>query len=615
MSDGVQRRGWAPVSVALAVAMGSPPLFTATPLSAQVIGSGGAMSAPGVVNGGLPTSQEVRRLPETPPSPAASTVTVRSRGAVAPGPCPTAIADSALSAPLAAIDFTGPNGAELDPGVRAALSGVGGALDGSPRPIRAICDIRDAANAALTRAHYVATIRVPEQTIAGHLRLEVITAKIVALRVRGDPGRSAKRIAALLERLKKLDPLNEIDAERILLLAGDIPGVAVTLELRPAPSGKLGEVIGEVAVERIAGALFFNAQNYGSTQIGRYSGLVRGELYGLTGLADRTFLGVFTTGDFKEQQVVQVGHDFEPFAASPLRIGGQFTYAWTKPTLSSAGIGINLESRSLLASLTGAYPLIRRSGHNLRLDGGFDFIEQRTRSSGTPINTDKLRELYLQVNGDAVGRTTGGLAPLWRVAGGIEVRKDIDIFGATKKGQTSGGAIPTRFEGDPQAFIARANAVIEGRVRFGPQSQYAATISVDARGQYADHPLLAFDELAVGNLTIGRGYDPGATSGDRAYGAATELRIGKPQPLSRNDLAYEAIAFYDVINIRNLDSNQFEAHRTLHSYGGGVRATWGSHGRIDVIYAKPQDKGLAIDTVKPPARVLVSLTIRALPWR
>ena len=589
-------------------------VVVAAPLAAQVVSPGGTPPASAVINNGLPTSQEIRRQDETPP-PRAATVTVRGRGALTPGPCPAAIANSPLSAPLTAIDFTGPDGAELDHGVRAALAGVGGKLDGSPRPIRAICDIRDEANAALSRARYVATIRVPEQTVTGHLHLEVVTGRVVSLRVRGDPGRSSKRIAALLNRLQQIVPFNEVDGERVLLLAGDIPGISVTLELQPAPSGKLGELVGEIAVERTPGAVFVNAQNYGSTQIGRYSGLVRGELYGLTGLADRTFLGLFSTGDFKEQQVVQVGHDFEPLAASPLRVGGQFTYAWTKPTLANGGVAINLESRSILGTLSASYPVIRRSNRNLRLDGGFDFIEQRTRSNGTPINTDKLREFYLQVDGDATARSTGGLAPRWRIAGGVELRKDVDIFSATKQGQTSGGAIPTRFEGDPQAFIARANALAEGRIRFGDQSPYAVTASIDARGQYANHPLLAFDEFAVGNLTIGRGYDPGATSGDRAYGAATELRIGKPQPLSRSDFAYEAIGFFDVIHIDNLDSNHFEADRTLQSVGGGIRATWGSHGRIDVLYAKPLDKGLAIDTVKPPGRLLVSLTIRALPWR
>ncbi len=499
--------------------------------------------------------------------------------------------------------------------MRAALAKVGAGLDGTPRPIRAICDIRDAANAALARAHYVAVVRVPEQTVAGHLRLEVVTARIVALRVRGDPGRLAHRVAALLDRLQRIDPLNEIDAERILLLAGDIPGVSVTLELRPAPSGKLGEVVGEIAVERTLGAVYVNAQNYGSTQIGRYSGLLRGEVYGLTGLADRTYVGVFSTGDFKEQQVVQFGHDFAPFAGSSLRLGGQFTYAWTRPTIASGGVGVDLRSRSLLATGLVTYPLVRRSTFNLRTDGGFDFIEQRTRNSGTPINTDKLREFFVAVNGDATARIAGGLAPRWRLAGGVELRQDVNIFGATKQGQSSGGAIPTRFEGDPQAFIVRANLLAEGRVRFGPQSPYAVTASVDARGQYSNHPLLAFDEFAIGNLTLGRGYDPGATSGDQAYGAATELRIGKPQPLSRRDIACELVGFYDVVHINNLDTNHFESDRTLQSVGGGIRATWGSHGRIDIVYAKPLDKGLAIDTVKPPARLLVSLTIRALPWR
>ncbi len=586
----------------------------ALPLAAQVVSPGGTPPAPAAINNGLPTSQEVRRQDATPP-PRPTTVTVRARGALTPGPCPAAIADSTLSAPLTGIDFTGPDGTELDHGIRAALAGIGGHLDGSPRPIRAICDFRDAANAALQRARYVATIRVPEQTVAGRLHLEVVTGRIVSLRVRGDPGRSSKRIAALLARLQQIVPFNEIDGERVLLLAGDIPGIAVTLELQPAPSGKLGELVGEIAVERTPGAVFVNAQNYGSTQIGRYSGLVRGELYGLTGLADRTFLGLFSTSDFKEQQVVQVGHDFEPLAASPLRIGGQFTYAWTRPTLANGGVGVDLQSRSVLATLSASYPIERRSNRNLRLDGGFDFIEQRTRSNGTPINTDKLRELYVQLDGDATARSFGGLAPVWRFAGGVEARRDIDILSATKLGQASGGAIPTRFEGDPQAFIARANLLAEGRVRFGAQSPYAVSASVDARGQYSNHPLLAFDEFAVGNLTIGRGYDPGATSGDRAYGAATELRLGKPQPLSRRDVAWELIGFFDVIHIDNLDSNRFEADRTLQSVGGGVRATWGSHGRIDILYAKPLDKGLAIDTVKPPARVLVSLTIRALPWR
>ena len=58
---------------------------------------------------------------------------------------------------------------------------------------------------------------------------------------------------------------------------------------------------------------------------------------------------------------------------------------------------------------------------------------------------------------------------MWRLAGGVEVRKDVNIFGATKRGQSTGGAIPTRFEGDPQALIFRANALVEGPAALRPR--------------------------------------------------------------------------------------------------------------------------------------------------
>jgi hypothetical protein len=37
---------------------------------------------------------------------------------------------------------------------------------------------------------------------------------------------------------------------------------------------------------------------------------VVGEIFGLTGLGDRTMLSVFSTADFHEQQTIQLAHDF-----------------------------------------------------------------------------------------------------------------------------------------------------------------------------------------------------------------------------------------------------------------------------------------------------------------
>ena len=206
-------------------------------------------------------------------------------------------------------------------------------------------------------------------------------------------------------------------------------------------------------------------------------------------------------------------------------------------------------------------------------------------------------------------------APAWRLGGYVELRQGLPLLGATPVGGKGGSAIPTRFEGNARAFVARAAVNGEGRLRFGADSAWAATVAVDVRGQWTPDPLLAYDEFAVGNLTIGRGYDPGATAGDRFVGGSAEFRLGKPVPLSAKDFAVEALGFYDHVELWNLDTNNFEKRRTLRSVGGGVRATWGSRVRLDLVYAKPLDKALAIDTEKPGGRLLLSLTVRALPWR
>ncbi|MEI6487191.1 MAG: ShlB/FhaC/HecB family hemolysin secretion/activation protein [Sphingomonadales bacterium] len=582
--------------------------LAASPAAAQV--------TPGVAPGSTarpPTAQELDRAPP-PAAVQAPRASVRSRGFTA-GPCPEALANSSLTAPLSAVAFSGPGGAALPPAIAQLLAGIGKGLDGRPLPLAEICRIRDDASAALAAARYVAVVQVPEQTLAdGVLKLRVTTAHITELRVRGEPGKGQARLSALLARLKTLDPLNETEAERILLLANDIPGTQVSLELRPAPSGVAGEVIGEIQLQRTPGSLVMNVQNYGSEQIGRWSGVLRGDIYGLTGRADRTYLSVFSTSDARELVVVQAGHDMA-VGNDGLRAGISGTYAKTRPTLPNAAAGFNLTSESVLASLFASYPLIRTTASNLKLGGGLDLIDQRTRALGQLINLDQIRTGWLRIDGDTQPRRVSLLAPAWRLGSYLELRQGLPVLGATPRGGKGGSAIPTRFEGNARAFVARAGISGEGRVRFGGNQALAATLAFDLRGQWTNSPLLAYDEFAVGNLTLGRGYDPGATAGDRMIGGSTEFRLGKPVPLSAKDVAIEAIGFYDHVKLRNLDSNKFEENRTLRSVGGGVRATWGSHVRLDLVYARPLDKALAIDTVKPGGRVLLSLTVRALPWR
>ncbi len=556
----------------------------------------------------VPTSQEIRR--DAIEAPAPPRVSVNTNDSLTTGPCPEALKSSQAALDIARVDVTDANGAPLPEALASALQAAFVGKIGQRR-IDAVCELRDIADQVLRERRYVAVTRVPEQTIVdGVLKLQVTTTRITELRVRGEVRHSSRRVQALLDELSKLSPLNERDAERILLAAFDIPGTTITLDLRR--TGRTGEVIGEIAIEQQRFALFGSVNNYGSTQIGRVGGQLRAEYYGLTGLADRTVFSLFATSDFKEQKVAQIGHDFLPGLGS-LRLGGNFTYAWTRPTLTG-GAGLDLRSEAFVATIDARYPALRRLGATIDLAAGFDVIEQRTRSSNIPINIDKLRVFFARASGSIAERAPNNLAPAWALGGAVELRKGTGLFDASQTGASNGGAIPTRFEGDPQAFVARGEVSGTGRLRFGPQDHYAVSLTVTGRGQWADHPLLAFEEMAIGNLTIGRGYDPGANSADRAFGGTAELAIGKPRVFDARDKALEMFGFYDIVRIYNLDTGATENARSLASVGGGLRFTFGGLGRLEATYAHPLDKALSFDSKRAPARLLLTLTMKLLPW-
>ena len=211
-----------------------------------------------------PTREEIN-----PPAPdrtaQPSTVSIDSSAAVARGPCP--LDGSTLTATIPQVQFGGFGGAPLAPELVPLLAGIR-APEGQ-QPVRVVCDIRDQANAALRAARYVATVQIPAQRLeGGPLRLEVITAKIVETRVRGDAGPYEGLIEDRIATLQSLDPLNEADAERLLLLADDIPGLDVRLALQPA-GGAPGEVIGVLTVDYRRFSVVANAQNHNSRQLGR----------------------------------------------------------------------------------------------------------------------------------------------------------------------------------------------------------------------------------------------------------------------------------------------------------------------------------------------------------
>jgi hemolysin activation/secretion protein len=510
------------------------------------------------------------------------------------------------------------NGLERVPGL--SLDAAWADYQGRELPVSVLCDIRAEANAMLRRQGYLATVEIPEQSLAdGIPDFNVVFGRLTAVRVRGEAGPSEKIVAGYLEKLTRQDVFNTNAAERYLLLADDIPGLDVRLSLRPAAGGAPGDLVGEVAVLRQRGMIDFNVQNFGSEALGRFGGVLRGEVYDLTGLGDRTSVAVFSTLDFQEQHTLQIGHDFR-VGSEGLRLGGQFTFSTANPTTALAGFDV--EAETVFASIYASYPLLRTRRHSVFADAGFDYVDQEVDLNDIGLTEDRVRMVYARVAGEWTDQQSvlraGGYSPFepkLRMRYGLEARHGLAVFDASPDCRANllaclvGGMVPpSRIEADPTPLLFRLNADIEYR------PDPLLTFALETQAQITSDPLPAFEELAAGSFSIGRGYDPGAVLGDSGIMAAFELRYGSLVPESVTGFAYQPYLFSDVAYVWNEDpSRQLANPDRLWSAGGGLRVAWGSGLQSDFVVAVPLVRP-DLAASKGDVRFMFTLTARLFPW-
>jgi len=570
-------------------------------LSAQSAGAVAQSAAPVP-----PTREEVTRPVTAPPGPQSR---LEVEGGIERAPC-------ALDGPeFRSIRFV-MRGAQFDApqGLNVDLAPSYSSFVGREVPISTVCEIRDRAATILRDAGYIAAVQVPEQRIeSGTVRFQVLAAHLTQVRVRGEATGAESILAAYLNQLTKQPLFNRHDAERYLLLASDLPGYTVRLTLRPAGTAP-GDVIGDVTVQRLPAYADFIIQNGGSEALGPWGGLLRGQLFGLTGLGDRTTLSIFSTADFHEQQTVQVAHDMR-LGPEGMSLSGAFTYAWARPHVPNTAV----LAKTLLGTVELGYPFVRRQSETVRGSIGMDLVNQDVWLNHIPLTRDRLRVAFLRLGIDAIpsdiGLNFSTAEPPWHFTSQVELRQGLDALGATHDCGPLGinclgpGKVsPSRLEGQADATVVRLTSYVEMR----PIPKL--TFALGLRAQYTDKPLLSFEDFSAGNYTVGRGYDPGALLGDRGYGTQLELRYGSRVPVSASRPAIEGYAFWDHAQVGHLASAIIVTQRQdLNSVGAGARVNWNRF---------VLDAGLAIPLThvgplnrKPDPRLLVSLTTRLWPWK
>jgi hemolysin activation/secretion protein len=546
-------------------------LLAAAPAAAQQLGPR------------LPSREQI--APSVPEAPAAPTKLRIDDRSVRP-PCD--LAPSAEEIDLRAAEFLSSEAAALPADIRALL----GPIQPQPglQPIAALCALRDRAAETLREAGYIAAVTIPGQEIDGGIaRFEVILAHFEEVRLTGRPGPYARRLAPRLAEIRGLRPVNQHVLERLLLAIDDIPGLSITLTLRPAGTGA-GAIIGEMAVDYDPVTAIATLDNLGSRAIGPATASSRIEAYGLTGLYDRSYLGASIAIGGREQQLIQLGH----YVGNGRRLtaGLRFSHAWTRPSLP----GFDIRSRSAVGALDVTRQLLRSPDTDLSLGAGVEIIDQRARILVFPFNVpirsrDRLRIAYARLSGSVQrGRHL--------LSGQIELRQGLAIFHTGHAGSSA----TERPGADGKATVARAT--IEDAVALGPAFSLAATID----GQWSSGPLLGFEQYAIGNYTIGRGYDPGSASGDRALGLRIEPRLDiaaadNPHP--------QLFAFLDHVRVWNAGVSADPPDRRFTSFGGGVRVAATPILAVEAIYAhRPGRRVVATGTSTASDRLLASIAMR-----
>jgi hemolysin activation/secretion protein len=504
-----------------------------------------------------------------------------------PGPCP--LADSTVEVNLASVSFRGATALkpeDFGPAYRQFI--------GKPQKVGVICEIRDRAARALFDRGVLARVEIPEQRITGGaLVLDVIEAHVVNVRVRGDIGPAQGAVERYVEKLRGMKPFDMRKAQRYLLLASDIPGVRVRAAVKPSISAERGAVDIDVTVTRTALSAVGNVQNLGSKTVGPWGGLVRGDVRSLTPFGEDTTLVAFHTLDSNEQWVVQI--------LEAARIGGDGLIVRASAVYGESQPGdvlkpLDLKSTSVVGNLEVAYPLIRRRRTDLNLAGGFDLVNQNTDlgDGGGKLTEDKVRVLYARLDGDlrinAFGRPVA-------MSGALTLRKGLSGLGASEAGSdllTHGFAVP-------DAWLVRANGAASASL-IGPVSG-----EIHVQAQYSDKPLMPYEQISLGDLSVGRGYDPAVALGDSGAGAAFDLRYDPIQLSSKIIVA--PYVFFDVGSVHNNDTalSGLAENRTLRSFGAGVTLRLANRANLDITYAQPIDAVVA-GGVRPSPRLLFNLT-------
>jgi len=401
---------------------------------------------------------------------------------------------------------------------------------------------------------YLASAVLPAQDVSDglitYLVLEAVVGKVVAAPQSGartDPQRVQALVAAQLPQGAAL----RVDAlDRALLLANDLPGVAVTGALAEGETGRQTDLVLNVVDQPLwSGDATLDNAGARSTGVNRLglNGNVNallgwGDLWSASALANQgsTYLRLGVT--------VPVGFDGWRLGANASRMN----YRVVDADFSSQ----RLEGSSAVLGLEALYPLVRTPQQNVYVSAALDNKSFLNYASGSAVSDYASRAVSLSLYGNRFDDLAGGGSTsgnLTLTQGHLALDSYDNHAADASTLQTAGNFRKLRYGLSRQQFV-----------------RSDLTLLASWSGQWTDQNLDSSEKFALGGSTGVRAYPGGEGSGALGQLLSAELRWRWSEALALS-------AFYDTGSVTINARNDYAGASALNAYslsGGGLALAW-----------------------------------------
>ena len=431
--------------------------------------------------------------------------------------------------------------------------------------------------------YFLVRVVIPPQRVAdGVFRVQVIEGFIENAFTQGGSPSAQKKVQAIINSVVSRKPIDLKSLERVLLLLNDLPGISGSGVLRQGQALGATELV--VTLNDLpATGVSANLSNSASRVMGIYGLSVNATFNnpledspGQASLGYSTALSNELLSALNARYAMPIGSSGMVLSLGALR-------AVAKP--AGALRDLSLESRSTSFTPRLRYPLQRGREQSIYLETGLAVNQSRTTLLSSEITRDKSTVLDLAAS-MTHERFLGAQAQAT-----LSLAHGLDAFGSYDSSRSG-----TSVEGFKQRFT-KMGLLGSLSYRLSPSTH----LLLNAQVQQTNDKLLSGEQIAFGGAAIGRGYDGGALSGDRGFGALAELQL-RIAPSAIQVVGLSSLTGFVFIDYARADTlanpadNSPSERASLGSHGLGLRFTYGQGLSGELMFAEARQR---IDPIDP----------------